>query len=102
MATVFLILGGKIIKLKSIASLLIVAVALLTALSWSSYGQMQRPLEKVWEYKIERELINENGSRRIFHCDVRDMNECGAQGWELVAVVVQADHKTFYFKRAKG
>jgi hypothetical protein len=64
---------------------------------------MQRPAEKAWEYKIVDEWYGENGIRRNLPLNVRDVNEYGAQGWELVSVVAQGDagHKTFYFKRTR-
>ncbi len=90
-------------KLRSLCSLLLVVVVLVGALSWTSFGQKARPSERAWEYKIVHEWYGENGFRRNLPLTVKDVNEYGSQGWELVSVVTQGDpgEKTFYFKRAK-
>ena len=84
-------------RLKGLGSLLLVAVVLVGGLSWPSYGQKAGPSEKAWEYKIEDESVSRGVLRD------KDINEYGAQGWELVAVTVSREHglKTFYFKRPK-
>ena len=90
-------------KLKGLGSLLLAAVVLVGCLSWSSYGQKAGPLEKAWEYKIAQEWRDEKGHLRALPLSAKDINEYGAQGWELVSVVVQGSsaEKTFYFKRPK-
>jgi len=90
-------------KSRGLGSLLLVAVVLVGVLSWSGYGQKAAPSGKAWEYKIVHEWSDEKGYRREVPLRVKEIDEYGAQGWELVAVVAQGSNaeKTFYFKRAK-
>ena len=76
-------------KKRLLAPLLLAVLALaLVGFTW------QRAPRVVWEYKISRVMPEIEG---------RSMNEAGADGWEVFAVVPSQDYayKTFYMKRAQ-
>ena len=70
-------------------------VALLFLVVWTGYGQGQRPsadaARETWEYDI---LYNGVGITPAFQ---QQLNQRGAQGWELVAVAGDF----YYFKRRR-
>ncbi len=81
--------------MKKIVGLAVIVVALLCAFGWNGYGQ-RKPTKPTWEYKTlgDQDLSDQN------------LNELGAQGWELVSVTAYGDlrtghSQTAYLKRAK-
>jgi hypothetical protein len=75
--------------MKKRVSLLIAFVILLCLVGWTSYGQ-QGKSQTLWEYKV------------IGHGTAtgeQELNELGAQGWELVGIA--NDGLRFYLKRKK-
>ena len=70
-------------------ALLITLVALLCLAGWTGYGQQSRQRDK-WEYKIAGHGT-ETGEQ--------ELNELGAQGWELTSV--SQDGGRFYLKRKR-
>ena len=80
-------------KNKRYLPLLVVAVLFLVV--WTGYGQAQRssagPARETWEYDI---LYNGVGINAAFQ---QQLNQRGAQGWELVAVAGDF----YYFKRGR-
>jgi len=68
-------------------------IILLCIAGWAGYSQQQRPSRTVWEYKY----INDAGEAQL--------NELGAQGWELVSATSWARENSggtnFFFKRVK-
>lgn len=48
-----------------------------------------------WEYKVE----NSNDIARRDCGFIKYLDSCGAEGWELVAVVNRNDTSYYYFKR---
>lgn len=59
----------------------------------SGHGQTQKPKPVVWEYTV-------TGLSRSYYGD-KELNELGAQGWELVGVSGAERPTVFYLKRAK-
>ena len=88
------------------ASLILAVVAVLLCLvGWNGYGQVQRSTNRpVWEYKVVGEWYGEDGKPRQ---SPLDLNEYGAQGWELVQYDPgvrgggASTAATYIFKRAK-
>jgi hypothetical protein len=64
--------------------------ALLLLVVWSAFGQRKKQPQVTWEYKQ---------SGRASSTGEPELNELGAQGWELVSV--NDDHTVFYLKRPK-
>jgi hypothetical protein len=64
-------------------------------------GQVAPPIVYVredvrWEYKIvERDLSAES-------LNEAELNELGAEGWELASALAHGDKVSFYFKRMAG
>jgi hypothetical protein len=75
--------------MKKRVSLLIAFVILLCLVGWASYGQ-QGKSQTVWEYKF---------TGRATATGEQELNDLGAQGWELVSV--DNDGTRFYLKRKK-
>ena len=73
----------------------LLVVALLFLVVWTGYGQGQRlnagPARETWEYDI---LYNGAGINPAFQ---QQLNQRGAQGWELAAVAGDF----YYFKRSR-
>jgi len=71
---------------------------LLCLLALTIYGQRQNPARTTWEY---RSVFSTSASLEFV------LNDLGAQGWELIAIDVNATNKTgfkgttYYLKRAK-
>ena len=68
-------------RTKMYALVLACAIVLIGWVCWPTYAQRQRPLRVTWEYKVVSAGYVENGGYKTV-----DLNELGAQGWELVAV----------------
>ncbi|HEY0544001.1 MAG TPA: hypothetical protein VGC91_01290 [Pyrinomonadaceae bacterium] len=71
---------------------MIILIALCVSIfaGWTVYAQKQSaPPKVVWEYKVVSET------------DKVSLNDLGAQGWELVTVVMGGAQEVYYFKRAK-
>jgi hypothetical protein len=65
-------------------------------------GQIAPPIVYVredvrWEYKIvERDLLTGSALGEA------ELNELGAEGWEVASVLIHRDKVSFYFKRVAG
>ncbi len=76
----------------------LVLVAVLCLVGWTGFAQKSSPARQTWEYKEFRSPVGE-----------KELNELGAQGWELVAVLENLSisagsgygRPTYYLKRAK-
>jgi hypothetical protein len=74
---------------------IVLALGLLFFAGWTARGQKQStpaaaaPPRVTWEYRVVSE------SEKI------TLNDMGAQGWELVTVVMGGAQDVYYFKRAK-
>ena len=71
-------------------------VVLLFALAWGGYGQRQSQRKILWEYLT---VSNWDGKNQ----KATDLNQLGAQGWELVSVGTtdSSGNTLLYFKRVK-
>lgn len=79
-------------KLNKIWFLPLAVVVLICLNGWMGYGQKAFSSRVVWEYKLE--------AARGLSAEAQ-LNEYGAQGWELVAVERSGDFLYFFLKRAK-
>lgn len=78
-------------KYKNIAVMILIAVAFMAVAVWAQTRQ-STPRVTQWEYKIISHSI----------ASPRDeLNEEGAQGWELIGVVTHTSETYAYFKRPK-
>jgi lipopolysaccharide export system protein LptC len=74
---------------------IVLALSLLFFAGWTARGQKQSastaaaPPRVTWEYKV------------VSESDKITLNEMGAQGWELVTVVMGGAQDVYYFKRVK-
>jgi hypothetical protein len=79
--------------MKQKAYLLVVVLAILCAMGWTGYSQQKRESRTTWEFTNA--------------VSVKEANELGAQGWDLVTVNSEAHDgngngiPVFYLKRAK-
>lgn len=82
----------ELFVMKSRAWLLIIIVGVLCLTGWQVSSQQKQTT--VWEYKIVEP------SSRI---PIKEMNDLGAQGWELVTVQFHENSggADYYFKRAR-
>jgi hypothetical protein len=71
----------------SLLSLVVVVLFLL--IGWTVYAQKQSPARTQWEYRIVNEM------------EKIQLNDLGAQGWELVAVEMNGAAEVYFFKRQK-
>ena len=82
-------------KAKLNRTAIVLALCLLFFVGWTARGQKQgaapaaAPPRVTWEYKV------------VSESDKVSLNEMGAQGWELVTVVMGGAQDVYYFKRAK-
>ena len=78
------------------ASTVLTLLALLFVLTWVGYGQRQSQRKTSWEYLTVSAW--DAKSRKA-----TDLNELGAQGWELVSVHNRdsSNDTFFYLKRAR-
>jgi hypothetical protein len=80
-------------RLKRLSLAVAVAAALLCLIGWTGYAQRSRPRRPTWEYKS---ATFSNGN--TFE---KELNELGAQGWELVEVAEVVGVQVYIFKRPK-
>lgn len=77
-------------KIKNIIATCLIILTVLLHFGLNSRAQRQATQKQNWEYKLTR------GLNEI------QLNELGAQGWELVEVSVSPESNyTYYLKRAK-
>lgn len=76
--------------MKSRAFFLIIGIIVMVTFV-VGFAQNRRPSNVQWEYKIAYDMSTEQ------------LNELGAQGWELVSAVVRCEgcSMNLYFKRAR-
>jgi hypothetical protein len=65
------------------------AIMLFSVLGWTVYAQTRSRARAVWEYRL------------IVAPSATQVNELGADGWEMVSFSVYADNQYIYFKREK-
>jgi hypothetical protein len=75
--------------MKKHALLVFVAIMLSGVLGWTVYAQTKIRPRAVWEYRL------------IVAPTPGQVNELGAEGWEMVSFSVYADNQYLYFKREK-
>ena len=81
--------------MKTKANLLLLVIALLCVIGWTTYGQRPGSNKQVWEYKSV-------GNKWTNFAQDATFNEMGAQGWDLATSVTDSFGGTVYvFKRAK-
>ena len=86
-------------KSKTSQVLLVTALVVGSLLCWTAYGQEKKGPKVVWEYNV----VLFNGD------NMAQLNQLGAQGWEMVSVRTQEEQlgdfrqtKVYYYlKRAK-
>jgi len=64
-------------------------IMLFGVLGWTVYAQTRSRPKAVWEYRL------------IVAPTTGQVNELGAEGWEMVSFSVYADNQYIYFKREK-
>ncbi|MBV9923979.1 MAG: DUF4177 domain-containing protein [Acidobacteria bacterium] len=69
------------------------AAALLCLVGLTGYAQRGRPRRPAWEYKA--------ATFSNYLTFEKEINELGAQGWELVAVSDVAGTTNYFFKRPR-
>lgn len=74
----------------------IAVLVLLFVLAWVGYGQRQDQRKPAWEYLT---VSNWDGKQQKY----TDLNQLGAQGWELVSVGTtdSGGNTLLYFKRVR-
>ncbi len=79
---------------KNLTIILLTAAVLLLG-GWTGLGQKQKPADSniVWEYTV-------TGLGTSYLGD-KELNQLGAQGWELVAISNSDRGYNFYLKRIK-
>jgi hypothetical protein len=85
-------------KTKNVSFLIAMLVMLVSFAAWTGYSQRKTssiPKKIVWEYKVVNKYISE-----------QDLNEIGAQGWELIQFDPGVRYEgstaeSFFFKRIK-
>lgn len=76
-------------KLKTILITCIIILAVLLHFGLKSSAQRQARQNQAWEYKLTVGLSE------------AQLNELGAQGWELIEVAARESGYTYYLKRPK-
>lgn len=77
-------------KLRQFIALVILAVAVSAAAGWHASAQKENAGRVAWEY------------RATVNASERDLNNLGAEGWEMVGFNIdQSQNRYVYFKRAK-
>ena len=67
----------------------IATIALFVVFSWIGFKEVRSETRSIWEYKE-------------VHSSAADLNELGAQGWELVTVTdFRGSGASYYLKRPK-
>ncbi|HEX8355649.1 MAG TPA: hypothetical protein VF611_22270 [Pyrinomonadaceae bacterium] len=80
-------------RLKRFALAAAVAAALLCLMGWTGYAQRGRPRRPAWEYRSAS-----FSNPQTFE---KEINELGAQGWELAEVSEVVGVTVYIFKRLK-
>ena len=78
-------------KKKILSALALVAV--LTVAVWTGYGQKEKPVITRYEYQVIENPIHSRG----MEYGVNNINELGAQGWDIVGF----SNNLIYLKRTK-
>lgn len=73
--------------------LILIVIGVFCLVGWTGYQQRRRP--SAWEYKFVEAVYDDRAEK--------ELNNLGAQGWELVAVqpIGESGRATYYLKRAR-
>lgn len=82
--------------------LIFAALILVCVVGWTGQAQRNKPAATTWEYQVILDPAFQSfASTGEFAKGIKEMNEIGAQGWEIVGVTNTENGVMLYLKRAK-